>query len=174
MLGLIALALISQIVVPEWVATGGIIWHRDYAVAKEMARREQKLLAVIVGRGTLGWRELLRDGTWDATIRGLLRADYVAVYLNQDNAADRAWVSAMGLSGQVGLVLSDRGGSLMAYRHVGRMSATELVHQMTRFADPKTVVQTTQGHGAPWPQGDAVGGAAAGLSNAFGGPNCLT
>lgn len=146
----IALAVFLGNVVPQLISGGGIRWEQDYAAAKVAAIRDQKPLAVFVGRGPSGWIQLVREKTWDPAIRRILTTGYVAVYLNQEIDANRKLAQAMGLSDRPGLVISDRGGSLMAYRHVGPMSAVELAIQLTRYTDPNLVVQTTQGHGAPF------------------------
>jgi hypothetical protein len=145
----LALVLIWETMVPKWLSGEMIKWERDYAAAKTTALCERKPLAVVVGSEAKGWKQLISDGRWDATVARVLSDGYVAVYLDQKDESDRELIAALGLTEHPGLVLSDRGGSVMAYRHVGPLNAADLVAQLRRFAASHLVVQTTQGHGPP-------------------------
>ncbi|GIW79832.1 MAG: hypothetical protein KatS3mg105_1639 [Gemmatales bacterium] len=108
------------------------VWFHDYTLAQSKGWSSDKPLAVFIGAGKDGWHKLSREGAFDARINKLLRDHYICVYLDRNNgAADYA--KAFGM--QAGLVLSNRGGRYMAYRHAGTLSNAELAEQLSRYAD---------------------------------------
>ena len=121
-------------------------WEQDYRHARAIGTREHKPLAVFVGTGAGGWQHLAREGNLDLASRRTLRQHFVPVYVNQDTDAGRQLAANFGLAGKTGLVISDRTGGVMAFRHEGDLPAAELVRQLERYADPNLVVSTTEGN----------------------------
>ena len=127
-------------------------WEQDYRQARATGVRVQKPLAVFVGTGADGWKQLLREGNLDAELRKTLVDRYVPVYINQDTDDGKQMAELFGLSGKHGLIISDRSGGAMAFRHDGDLTAKDLARHLTRFSDPDHVVTTTEyGGGAPAP-----------------------
>jgi len=58
---------------------------------------------------------------------------------------------SFGVSGQHGLVISDRKAGVMAFRHDGELTATEVLKFLTRCSDPEHLVQTTETNAPPPP-----------------------
>src|SRR4051812_47338262 len=97
----------------------------DYRQARLIATREQKPLAVFVASGEYAWRKVITDGP-DSDARALLAQKYVLVYVDQSTAYGQTVAAAFNLAGRNGLVISSRGGDLMAYRHEGEITAANL------------------------------------------------
>jgi hypothetical protein len=126
-----------------------LIWEQDYRQARTVGSRLQKPLAVFVGKGADGWKQLVREGTLDAAVRKTLAERFVPVYINQDLEAGQQMAEAFGLSGKLGLIISDRSGDVMAFRHEGNLDGKDLARHLKRLADPDHVVVTTETNEQP-------------------------
>lgn len=133
--------------------SSAMTWEHDYREARVAGQRIQKPLAVFVGRGADGWKKVVREGALTADVRVALARHYVPVYLDQATEDGKLMAEAFQLAGDGGLVISDRSGGVMAFRHAGALSANELTIQLNRFADAGMVVTTTEARGASGQKG---------------------
>jgi hypothetical protein len=118
-------------------------WEQDYRQARTVGTRDNKPLAVFFGSGTDGWKQILRDGPLDRDSRKLLSERFVLVYVNQETDAGKSLAEVFDLAGKRGLVISDRTGGLMAFRHEGDLELKELTQHLTHYSAPDYVVTTT-------------------------------
>jgi hypothetical protein len=124
-------------------------WLTDYPEARALGRSQQKPLAVFVGQGPRGWDEVSRDGKLGKEIRKLLALHYICVYVDANTKEGRRLAAQLELDRGLGLVLSDRTGSLQAFRHEGDLDADPLAGYLKRFADPDLVVRRTETNPPP-------------------------
>lgn len=120
-------------------------WENDYRQARAAGIRDHKPLAVFVGRGAEGWKKLLSDGSLSQEARNALARHYVPVYLDQHTDVGKYMAEAFQLAGNGGIIISDRTGGVIAFRHEGELTSTDLARHLNRFADPSFVVSTTEG-----------------------------
>ena len=83
-------------------------WRTDYGAAQKLAQTQQRPLAIFVGTGKQGWRQVAQGGELGAEAARLLVSRYIPVYLDADTAEGKRLAQAFELSSGVGLVLSDR------------------------------------------------------------------
>src|SRR5688500_8521449 len=69
-------------------------WLTDYSSAKQKGRTEHKPLAVVLGTGESGWKQLSRDGQLGKDAQRLLAENYVCVYIDTDHKAGQRLASA--------------------------------------------------------------------------------
>jgi hypothetical protein len=129
---------------PSEVAKEGPTWHRDYAKARQVGARAEKPLAVVLGTGESGWKDLGRDGGLGEKARQLLADKYVCVYIDTSTKAGERLARDFEIPGGKGLVLSDRTGELQAFAHEGDLANADLVRHLQKYADPNHVVRTTE------------------------------
>ena len=98
----------------------------------------------------------MREGQADAGVQKLLAERYVRVYLDADTEAGRQLAATLGVSGQHGLVISDRSGGVMAFRHDGDLPAQDLARRLEKYADPDLTVKTTETVCAAGPAAESV------------------
>jgi hypothetical protein len=115
----------------------------DYRQARALAIREQKPLAVFVGKGENAWRSVVRGGP-DADTRGLLTQRFVLVYVDQTTDYGQELAASLNMTGHTGLVISSRGGNLMAYRHEGEIAAADLTRALNFYGADGRVITTTE------------------------------
>lgn len=120
-------------------------FEQDYGQARLLAAREHKPICVFVGQGADGWKRLVREGELSGEVRSALLQKYVPVYINQETAAGQQLAAAFSLTGKTGLIISDRTGGLMAFRHEGELAAEDLARHLARYGDPNLVITTTVG-----------------------------
>lgn len=118
-------------------------WMSDYNFARQVGTHAARPLVVFVGKGAVDWKQLTREGTFDAEVQKTLTEKYVRVYIDIDTPKGKAIAEAFGV-GTRGLVISDRAGTRMAYQCVGDMPAKELARQLSRIADPNFKPTTTE------------------------------
>jgi hypothetical protein len=137
-LGLAALAgLFLPSSLPE-----GPAWRLSYTLAREEGQRAGKPLAVVVGSGKQGFDKLSTEGQLSRDAQKVLASTYVAVYLDLDNPQGRKIADQLGMT--QGIVISDRGASVQAFRHDGTLSNADIAQYLRRYADPSHVVTTTE------------------------------
>lgn len=119
-------------------------WLSDYGLAWKQGQREGKPLAVVLGSGQAGWNQLSQDGELNKEAVRMLRDNYVCVYLNTKEEADRELAASLKLNGGSGIVISDRTVEHQAFRHQGGMPAAELKQVLQKYADPDHVVRATE------------------------------
>jgi hypothetical protein len=146
------------------ITQSSIKWDRDYVHARELSSQLQKPLAVFVGNGSNGWKQVVRGGVFDAETRRMLAERFVPVYIDAGTNAGQKLAEAFELAGKHGLIVSDRTGELMAFRQDGDLEPKDLAKHLNRLADPEHVVITTESNEAPAPVHVAPAG---GYTNPF-------
>src|SRR5262249_34675085 len=119
-------------------------WESDYRLARQICERTQKPIAVFIGSGSVGWRQLTREGQFDADIQRRLNERFVRVYVDVSTPSGRQMADSLGVSDSNGLVISDRTGGYMAFRHSGDLPAKDVAKCLTRYSDAEHVVRTTE------------------------------
>lgn len=119
-------------------------WELDYRIAKQFGERQQKPLAIFLGRGSVNWQQLTREGKFDTEVQKALTQQFVRVYVDVDTDYGQKVAGLFGLGGNNGLFISDRSGGYQAFRHDGLLNASELLRHLNRYANPDHVVYTTE------------------------------
>src|SRR6185369_16011411 len=123
-------------------------WQLDYRQARDVAAREQKPLAVVVGTGAAGWDKIVAGDLAPETASAL-RSGFVCVYVDKSTPDGEKLAKAFDLTKTTGLVISDRKGDLQAFRHEGQMADADLHRAAVRYADPALVVRSTESNAPP-------------------------
>src|SRR5581483_4885253 len=118
------------------------VW-RDYFIAAETGTRENRPLAVFVGKGKNGFHQVVREGKLSEDVLRYLPKQYVCAYVNIDSPEGKALAGSLAITKGTGLVISDRTGSFQVYHHNGAFAdgATLLKH-LQRFAGVTQVTRT--------------------------------
>jgi len=116
-------------------------WQLDYRQAKALAAREHKPLAVVIGTGAANW-DVVSTGSLGDNAADTLRTAYVCVYVDVATEAGQKLASEFEM--KKGLVISDKTGTLQAYKQIGAIEANKLTTALTHYADPNVVVKTTE------------------------------
>lgn len=119
-------------------------WDTDYRHAKALAAKEQKPLAVVIGNGSAGWDKLVANGNFMAATTAELRSAYVWVYLDMEQETGKKLATSFELTKGPAVVLSDRSGSVQAYRRVGAVEGPELRKVLVSYAETDRVVSRTE------------------------------
>jgi hypothetical protein len=119
-------------------------WENDYRLALKTCERTQKPIAVFIGSGSANWRQLTREGQFDADIQRMLNDRFVRVYLDSTTPYGRQVADSFGVSAGRGLVISDRQGGYMAFRHIGELPAKDVAKCLTRYSEADFVVRATE------------------------------
>jgi len=138
------LVALSSILSPGELIPERPTWLNDYGAASKRGIAEQKPLAVFIGTGEAGWERISKEGELGKEAKQLLEAHYVCVYVDVNKQAGRALAAEFAISDGMGLVISDRGGKLQAFRHDGTLKPSELDRTLRRYADPDRVATTTE------------------------------
>jgi hypothetical protein len=109
----------------EKQAMKGPMWMKDYATALKCSRQEHKPLAIFVGCGKDGWKNVVR-GKLGTNAERMLGKEFVCVYVDAETLAGKQLASTLKVSDGMGLVLGDRSGEYIDHRHSGAMSENEL------------------------------------------------
>jgi len=123
-----------------------LTWQNDYAAARRQGESAGKPLAVFIGSGKAGWEKVCRDDM-PGECKEMLAAKYVPCYIDTSTDEGRRLAPLFKVNG-TGLVISDRTGELVAFRHEGELSSGEMGRYLERYADPSRAVTTTEGNGA--------------------------
>src|SRR5687767_935328 len=115
-------------------------WQHDYSLARQLGEREHKPLVVVIGSGSTTWAKLAQAAEQDETINPTLRSNYVCVFVDTDTTDGRKLAQSFEMSGP-GLVISDRSGSVQAYRRTGEVPTTELAVTLNTHADDTFVAR---------------------------------
>jgi hypothetical protein len=129
--------------VPTAEVAGGLSWQRDYHGARQQSGREAKPLAVVLGAGPSGWRTLARDGSLGNEAREMLASSYICVHINTATPEGKRLARQFGMPSGLGIVISNRTGELQAFWHEGDLADADLVHYLTKYADPQHVTHST-------------------------------
>ena len=135
-------------------------WHTDYAQAMSRSSAEGKPMAVFIGNGADRLAKLTAEGAIPAEAVRVLNASYVCVYLDAGTAVGKDLASRFEMT--EGLVISNRGGHVQAYRHNGAMGGKELTESLSKYADgEQPVVTATNGAGSYSSNGAVIIGTSA-------------
>jgi hypothetical protein len=126
------------------IVPADVKWEQNYVQARELAARLQKPLAVFVGSGAEGWKQVVREGNLNAAARRELHERFVPVYVNAETEAGQNLAGAFELANKRGLIISDRTGGLMAFHQDGDLELADLVKHLNRLGDPDHVVSVTE------------------------------
>lgn len=121
-------------------------WLRDYSQARRQGAAQKKPLAVFLSSGKESWGRRVTEGSVGAEVRRLLASHYVCVSLDTTTEEGRRLASAFEMPNGLGLVISDRSGSLQAFSHPGELSGAELARYLERYAAEDRVAATTETH----------------------------
>jgi hypothetical protein len=119
-------------------------WITAYGQARELGKKAHKPLAVVIGTGKSGWDKLSQDSKLGPEIEGLLAANYVAVYVDAEQAEGKKLAADFNMRSGLGIVISDGSGELQAFHHEGSLSSEALGRYLRRYADPSRVVTSTE------------------------------
>ncbi len=120
-----------------------VTWHNDYSKARTTGQSDKKPLAVFIGNGADGQAKVCREGSLNAEVEKMLADSYVCVYVDVSTPAGQKLAADFGVTGGMGLVLSDKTGDLQAFSHAGDLSAVDMTRWVKHFADPSVTVSTT-------------------------------
>jgi len=130
-------------------------WHTDYAQAMNRSSAEGKPMAVFIGHGDGRITKMLADGTISSESAKVLATSYICVYLDADTPTGKDLAERFQM-GQ-GLIISNRGGTLQAYRCGGELNGTDLKASLARFAEATQLATTeTAGNGVSWSSNNTV------------------
>jgi hypothetical protein len=121
-------------------------WHTDYAQAMSRSSAEGKPMAVFIGNGADRVAKMMSDGTISAEAALVLNFSYVCVYLDANTESGKDLANRFEI--QEGLIISNKGGNLQAYRHSGAIGAKDLAESLTKYAD--TSVPATTASNVPY------------------------
>jgi hypothetical protein len=140
---IVLVALLGLDAAPGAQAGQAPAWQDDYGAARQAGRREKKPLAVFIGSGAEGWEKVSEEGKLTPGVQGLLARDYVCVYVDAGSDYGKRVAEAFGMTR--GLVLSSRDGESQAFRHGGRLSASDLEAALRRHATESVAARTGAG-----------------------------
>jgi hypothetical protein len=118
-------------------------FEEDYRLARKAAADVQKPLAVFLGTGEDGFKQVGKGGL-TADIEKLLAAKYVCVYVDTSTPEGKNLARAFEMPTGLGIILSDRSGDVQAFRHEGDLAQDNLLSYLTRFANPTAPVLRTE------------------------------
>ena len=130
-------------IVPVSSVAGGPSWSKDYAEARQQGVSVNKPLIVVIGSGKRGWDQVSRDGGLSKGVLQVLADSYVCVYVDTEDEKGKSLASAFEVQG-AGLVISNRDGSVQAFRHEGSLNNEDMERYLRRYADPQFVARSTE------------------------------
>jgi hypothetical protein len=137
---IVALAL--MVAIPVLARAENLSWQSDYTAAQQRAAAQQKPLAVVFGHGANGWQQF-GGGALPAEANRTLSDSYVCCYVDTATPPGQMLARRFDITGNIGVVLSDRTGNLQAFWHEGTLSADALAGYLSKYADPQRTVSTT-------------------------------
>jgi hypothetical protein len=120
-----------------------LAWSQDYTAAGKQAAQAKKPLAVFLAPGKGGYAKIGRDGLGDEA-QGLLGEQYVCVHIDTATDKGKELAQAFQLTGDTGIIISDRTGEKQAFRHSGDLARADLVRYLKRYGDPDRVFTETE------------------------------
>jgi len=122
----------------------GLAWQSDYSAAKKQAQTDKKPMAVFIGSGQDGYQKLSKDGKLGKVVEQILTNNYIPVYIDSTTPAGKKLAQDFELTSGSGLVLSDRGGEMMAFYNEGSLTRADMLRYLEKYADPNVVVRGTE------------------------------
>lgn len=130
-------------IMPLSPAVGQPFWFTDYGVARYQGVTANKPLMVVIGSGKNAWDAMSKEGGWSKEVQQLLVQNYICVYVDSEDEKGKELASAFEIAA-TGLVISNRDGSIQAFRHEGSISNEHLERYLDRYADPFFVARATE------------------------------
>jgi hypothetical protein len=85
------LALAATLLAPSLPTSDGLVWHTDYAKAKQACQTSSKPMAVVVGMGVGGYNKLVKEGTLSEEAKSLLEKDYIFATSTPVHPKGKSW-----------------------------------------------------------------------------------
>lgn len=120
-----------------------VTWNTNYTAAKKLCAENQKPMAVFVGSGVNGYEKLSRERQFSAEVRQELANNFVCVFLDTNTPEGKKLARDFEITGDLGIVISDRTGNLQAFYHEGDLSNAYLFQYLQKYGDPKYIVERT-------------------------------
>jgi hypothetical protein len=133
---LLSLALSSALLAPSWATS--------YSDAQSQAAAQKKPLVIVFGSGAKGWANVVREDGPTPQVSRLLAEHYVCVYVDTANAEGKTLAQTFAINGSVGMVISDRAGSVQAFWHQGDLSNQQMTQYLQKYADPQVAINGTE------------------------------
>jgi hypothetical protein len=130
---------------------GNPTWQNDYHTARQQALELKKPLVVFVGKGSVGWNNVVKEEGIDLKIKQLLAIDYVCLYVDKSTEKGKQLADVFEVTNGSGLVISDRTGAVQAFHHDGELSRQQLTKTLEKFASSDVRVVTTESINPPQP-----------------------
>jgi hypothetical protein len=118
-------------------------WLNDYGTAQRRVAAVGKPMAVFVGNGHEGWKNVVRDGGLTPAVSKLLADKFVCLYVDTSTAAGRNLAGTFEVASR-GLVISDKAGTSQAFSLSGDLTKAELARTLAKYAESNGQVQTTE------------------------------
>jgi hypothetical protein len=118
-------------------------WYNDYSQAHHRLAAVKKPMAVFVGSGQDGWKNVIRDGGLEPAVNKLLAEKFVCVYIDTNTAAGKKLAEQFEVASR-GLIISDRAGTAQAYSLSGTLTKAELEKTLTKYSETDKDVRTTE------------------------------
>jgi hypothetical protein len=119
-------------------------WQNDYAKAQQQASAQKMPLVIVFGSGANGWTKVVREAAPSADVTKLMSDRYVNVYVDVASPAGKALAQNFDITGNVGVVISDKTGSMQAFWHQGDMASIDLARYLEKYADGNVSVRSTE------------------------------
>ena len=149
LLSLIAMPLLCAL--PSHTTAIATEWQTDYNSARRIALEAHKPLAVFVGEGADGWKNLSPGGSLDAQITRTLANGFVALYVDKSTDSGKALADVLDMRAPTGLVISDSRVQIQAFNHSGTVNSGELLTVLTALSAATAPVVTTESPAPPAP-----------------------
>jgi len=116
-------------------------WQNDYNTARQLAAAQKRPMAIVFGSGANQQAEIVGKGLG---LNSVLASDYLCVYIDVTTAAGRQLADNVCITGSVGMVVTDRGLNHQAFWHQGGLENVRVGQYLRKYADPLTVVDSTE------------------------------
>lgn len=124
-------------------------WRESYSDGQQEALAQKKPLVIVFASGSNAWSKVIRDQQPSPALNQLLKDRYVCVFVDTAKADGKRLAENFAIASDVGMVISDRSGSLQAFWHQGDMPSQSVAHYLQKYADPNVVVTGTETTAAP-------------------------
>src|SRR5262249_10275121 len=108
-------------------------WLNDYNTGRQLAAAQKLPMAVVFGTGPRR-----------QDLHGVFASQYISVYVDVRTPSGRALADSCGINGLAGLILTVRSLNNQAFCHQGSLANVPVAQYLRKYADPLTVVDTTE------------------------------
>jgi hypothetical protein len=120
-----------------------LTWQDSYSTARQMGGRQDKPLAVFIGNGPAGWKEVAEEGDLSEKASRLLAQGYICLYVDRTQPGGVDLAESFGVPSGTGLVVSSRDGKGQAFFHSGKLTAADLETRLAKYSE-QIVTRTEQ------------------------------